>query len=57
MGVQAAGRPLPPRAAEHPRLLQHQVLPAEDRGPAPQAILLTHHEGTELTAAFPPGFL
>ena len=32
---------------EHPGVLQHQVLPAEDPGRAPEAVLLPHHEALE----------
>ena len=34
-------------ASEHFGVLQHEVLPAEDCGHAPEALLLAHHEALE----------
>lgn len=45
MGIEAAGGALPARAPQLARLLQHQILHAQNlRGPS-TALVHTHHEG------------
>lgn len=46
MGLQAAGGVLSLRSAQHPDVLQHQVLRHEDGGGAPAAVL--HQRGASV---------
>jgi len=47
VGVTSAGGTQPSRPAQHPRLLQHQTLHADDHGRTLDPLLHQHHEAVE----------
>ena len=55
VGMQAAGRPLPVCASQHPHLLPHQVLHAQDAGGSHEVVLCPHPQVLEKGAAWQRG--